>query len=102
MFNTTAFDLNMLNEISHLIKVAKGKGTEIFTEKTTWNITLVLEVEKWCIDVDFLFFILIGYFFQLADPGKTNSFSGNNPRAFTELPFHLVSVYFIVNKFQRN
>jgi hypothetical protein len=37
------------------------------------------------------FIWFIGYFYQLADPRKTNKFSGNNPRAFTELPYHLVS-----------
>lgn len=34
--------------------------------------------------------LLAGYFFQQADPDKDYTFKGNNPRAFTELPYHLV------------
>ena len=32
-----------------------------------------------------------GYFMRLADPGADKSWKGNSSRAFSELPYHLVS-----------
>lgn len=34
--------------------------------------------------------LMAGYFLQLVDPDRNQSYTGNNVRAFSELPFHLV------------
>lgn len=34
--------------------------------------------------------LMAGYFLQLVDPDRNQSYTGNNVRAFSELPYHLV------------
>lgn len=34
--------------------------------------------------------LMAGYFLQLVDPKRDESYTGNSVRAFSELPFHLV------------